>query len=369
MKLNELDIHLTNRCNLFCKTCCYTSNELKLPELSTKEVLEIISDSLNLGCEDFHFSGGEPFLRKDLFYLIEKTLEKNVRLRIQTNGKLLTKENARTLREIGLKDVMISLDGHTKEICDYLRGSNAFDDAICGIKNALEANLDVRVNAVLTQNNKMSFLKIVKLVDLLGVKKCSSFYFTPIGRGAKNQPLWIYPQEYIEFCNELNEQIIKYNQLSPKMDIIMEKAYAKWEEAASISVEGFTGCGGGCKHVFNKRDYLIIRCDGNVYPCILLIDTPFALGNVKNEPLSEIWRYSKNWEILDRRQAIDECGKCLHLSLCNGGCAGYSNIFLGNYKKPDPRCVKDRIVPLCPIMKYNFRTDKLGGSSDDVLKN
>jgi radical SAM protein with 4Fe4S-binding SPASM domain len=368
MKLNEIDIHLTNRCNLHCKTCCYTSNDLKLPELSIEKVLAVIDEAISLGCKDIHFSGGEPFLRKDIFQLVEKVLSKNVHLRIQTNGTLLTKNNAKILREIGLKDLMISIDGHTKETCDYLRGAGSFEGAINGIRNALSENFDVRVNAVLTSANKTLFFEIIKLSASLGVSKCSSFYFTPIGRGANNYNLWITPNDYIQTFDELSEKINNFKQFAPQTDLIIEKAYAKWEEATSMSIEGFTGCGGGCSHVFNNRDYLIVRCDGNVYPCILLIDTPFNLGNVENEPLEKIWKYAQNWEILDRRQATDECGECVHLSLCNGGCAGYAHIFLGSYNKHDPRCVKNEIVPLCPIMKYNFRNDRLGGSSDDVLK-
>lgn len=367
MKLKEIDIHLTNKCNLFCKTCCYTSNELKLQELNTEKILAVIDEAISLGCKDFHFSGGEPFLRRDIFQLTEKVLSKNVHLRIQTNGKLLTKNNARKLREVGLKDLMISIDGHTMETCDYLRGTGSYEGAINGIKNALNENLEVRVNTVLTEANKTLFFEIIKLVDKMGVRKCSLFYFTPIGRGANYHNLWLTPQDYIQTCDELSEKIYKFKQASPKTDVIIEKAYAKWEEAINISIDGFTGSGGGCTHVFTNRDYLIIRCDGNVYPCILLIDTPYSLGNVMEESLEKIWKYSENWSILDRGQAKEKCGNCQHISLCNGGCAGYANIFLKSYNYPDPRCIKGEIVPLCPIMKYNFKNNRLGGRSDDVL--
>lgn len=368
MILKEMDIHLTNRCNLLCKTCCYSSNELRLGELTKKQLMAVVDEAISLGCEEFHLSGGEPFLRKDLFDLIDSILSKNVELRLQTNGKLLTKLNARQLHSLGLDNLMISLDGPTMETCDALRGTGSYDGAIGGIRNALEAHLNVRVNAVLTKSNSYSFLEIVKLVDSMGVKTCSSFYFTPIGRGSQHQNLWIPPREYIKLFSVLSSEISRYSLNANKIHIIMEKAYATWKEATSISIEGFTGCGGGCGHVLNKRDYLIVRCDGNVYPCILLIDTPFSLGNVKNESLEKIWRYAKNWRILNREHAANECGDCIHLGLCNGGCAGYANMLSGSYSRPDPRCIKGETVPLCPIMKYNFKNNRLGGSSYDVLK-
>lgn len=367
MRLNEIDIHLTNRCNLLCKTCCYSSNELLLPELSTYKVKSVIDEAINLGCNDIHFSGGEPLLRYDIFELTEYVINRNVNLRIQTNGKLLTKANVKKLKRIGLKDLMISIDGHTIESCDFIRGKGSFEAAIEGIKNAISENFNIRVNTVLTEANKTLFIEIIKLAASLGVKKCSSFYFTPIGRGANNFNLWIKPKDYIATCDMINKDIDEFRKLEFDTDIIIEKAYSKWKDASSISIDGFTGCGGGCGHVLSNRDYLIIRCDGNVYPCILLVDTPFTLGNVKCTTLDNLWKYSKNWEILDRGIAVKQCGDCEHINLCNGGCAGYAHLLTGDYNNSDPRCVKMEIVPLCPIMKYNFRNNKLGGSSDDVL--
>lgn len=368
MKLKEMDIHLTNRCNLTCKTCCYSSNQLKLDELTKSQLLSVLDQAISLGCEDFHLSGGEPLLRKDLFDLIACILDKNVGLRLQTNGKLLTKANAKQLNALGLKDLMISLDGHTAGICDAQRGIGSYQGAIEGIRNALDEGLNVRVNAVLTTMNSEHFPEIVDLAILMGVKTCSSFYFTPIGRGSPHRNLWINPLDYIRLFSRLTSKLSQMNSIYRDTDIIVEKAYATWSEALSMSIDGFTGCGGGCGHVLSNRDYLIVRCDGNIYPCILLIDSPFSLGNVKHEALEEIWRDAKAWQILDRERAKSECGDCSHIGLCNGGCAGYANILSGSHSRPDPRCIKGEVVPLCPIMKYNFKNDRLGGSSDDVLK-
>lgn len=366
-RLAELDLHLTNRCNCYCKTCCYSSNDLALQEMETEQLLDVVEQAIRLGCAEFHFSGGEPLLRQDLAKLIRGVLERQVDLRLQTNGVLLTRERAKELRDLGLRDIMISLDGHTRETCDAIRGDGSYDAAVAGVVNALDCGFRVRVNAVLTQSNRTSFPDIVELVRTLGVKTCSSFYFSPLGRGAQHPELWITPLDYVSAYNTIQDRLTFCDLRADNMDVIVEKAYATWQEASTMSVQGFTGCGAGCGHVFEKRDYLIVRCDGNVYPCILLIEYPGALGNVHDTSLENIWRESKNWRMLDRTRAVAECGDCEHLALCNGGCAGYARLLSGRYDARDPRCIKGQIVPLCPIMKYNILSKRLGGSSADVL--
>ena len=364
MRLKELDLHVTNRCNLKCKICCYSSNEKILYEMTTEQIIKIISEAKSLGCEELHISGGEPLLRDDILDICEYAINENIEVRIQTNGTFLDAELALKLRSIGLRQIMISLDGSHKGIMDSIRGVDSFDNAVKGIQYSIKAGLDTRVNTVITQNNKNNILEIIKLAINMGVSKFSCFYFSPIGRGKNNMDLWLNPDEYIEFWNDISDKIGRIN--IKNMDIIVEKAYATNQEAEKINTNKFTGCGGGCSHMLEKRDYLIIRCDGYVFPCILMIDFE-ALGNVTTNSVEVIWKDSPKWNILKRPVSL--CDDCKYISVCNAGCAGYAFIMEQKINIVDPRCKRGDIIPLCPIMKYNFLTGKLGGSSVDVMTN
>lgn len=362
MKLNEVDLHITNRCNLKCKTCCYTSNELELYEMTTEEAFSVIDSAVGLGCLELHISGGEPLLRSDLLSICQYAIGKGLEVRLQTNGILLTPEKANELRTIGIKELMISLDGSCKGIMDPIRGNGSFAQTINAIKLALDYCFDVRVNAVVTSYNSKDIINIIQLCHLMGVRKFSCFYFSPIGRGKNNFNLWLNPQQYLNFWSTLSHEIATLGYSD--MDIVIEKAYATKHDAAKIDVSGFTGCGGGCGRVYYKRDYLIVRCDGNIYPCILMIDGE-PLGNIFVSSIKDIWTQSNGWSILQRPTAY--CKDCNSKQVCNAGCAGYAKILANNWRSVDPRCIKNEIVPLCPIMKYNFLNQKLGGSSSDVL--
>ena len=112
-----------------------------------------------------------------------------------------------------------------------------------------------------------------------------------------------------------------------------------------------------------NRDYLIVRCDGNVYPCIMAIENE-TLGNVREKELCEIYLNSSEWNRLLPTN-VPECKDCIHMELCGEGCRYYPKHSDSSH---DSRCIKNTLVPLCPIMKYNFKNGRFGGSSDDVME-
>ena len=360
--LNELDLHITNRCTISCDYCCFNSNRLKLEELSTDELKSVMDQAKALGCRHVHFTGGEPLIRDDICQLISYADSNGFEVRLQTNGMLLDEKMAEKLICSGLKSIMISLDSVIPEIHDEIRGKGSWHAAIKAIQTASRLGLKTRVNSVLTKLNMGTVVDTALFLHNMGIRDYSAFYFSPIGAGRHiNNNAWIPPKDYYAVWNDIQDRFSQYNALKD-MNIIIEKGYASWSEAKNINVKGFTGCGGGCVNTYNNRDYVIVRCDGNVYPCIMAIEeTP--LGNVRQQSLSYIINNSNVWKML-LPSVSDKCQGCEHYELCGGGCRFYPN--KSNNNSNDFRCVYHELVPLCPIMKYNSKNSLLGGSSDDV---
>lgn len=364
MKLTELDLHVTNRCTTNCSYCCFSSSHLHLDELSAQEIFDLLSRAKDIGCEDLHITGGEPLLRSDLEKIIEYASDYcQFKVRLQTNGYLLDKSRLKNLTQSGLESIMISLDSLDPDINDQLRGKGSFLKAIRSIDLVQQTNLRLRVNSVITKLNALKLHELIVFLKHKGVFDYSAFYFSPIGNGRNHEDLWIRPKDYLVFWSNLHDAIVSQGNTLNNMNIIIEKAYATWDEAREIDTSGFSGCGGGCTNAYRNRKYLIIRCDGNVYPCILGIDSK-PLGNIHTNTLTDIWLNSPEWAKLISSNA-KECKTCIYKELCNGGCVYYPQIMMENAKK-DSRCIRGQLVPLCPIMKYNFRNEMLGGSSDDV---
>jgi hypothetical protein len=87
--LHELWLHTNNSCNLACTHCLVNSGPGETPGLPSVELKRVIAEALAMGVERFYMTGGEPFLRPDIYELIRLITEENGReLIVLTNATL-----------------------------------------------------------------------------------------------------------------------------------------------------------------------------------------------------------------------------------------------------------------------------------------
>lgn len=153
--------HITNKCNLRCSHC-YQESYTDQSDLSLEELKETADKIFSTMAKwqkkgDISITGGEPFLKKELFPLLSylDNSDKISRLDVLCNGILITDEIASKLKKIKkLQNVQISLDGATPEIHDQIRGPGTFEKAMSGIRILVSHNIDVKVMFTLQQLNK-----------------------------------------------------------------------------------------------------------------------------------------------------------------------------------------------------------------------
>ena len=104
-----LNVHfdLTWRCNERC-VHCYLDHE-DYGEVTTGEVARVLNELAAAGTLFLTFSGGEIFLRKDFFELLETARRLHFDLNLKTNGLLVTPERAARLRQLGVAKMQISI--------------------------------------------------------------------------------------------------------------------------------------------------------------------------------------------------------------------------------------------------------------------
>ncbi len=172
--LSELWIHTNNSCNLQCTHCLVESGPSGDKGLDTQTLKKLIDDAKKLGVYRFYFTGGEPFIRKDIFELIDYiTIDPNTELIILTNGMFFNHKN--NLNEFlavwrGRVKPQISLDGSTAKANDSIRGKGTFKKIIEGIKSAVKIDLEPTVTTVVNSYNLHDIINITRLIHKLGVK-------------------------------------------------------------------------------------------------------------------------------------------------------------------------------------------------------
>src|SRR5262245_38686093 len=88
----SVHVDLTMRCNELCLHCYRTIEDRA--ELTTEEVTGLLEQLARAGTLYLTFSGGEVFLRSDLFMLIERAKRLRFDVRLKSNALLVTPERA-----------------------------------------------------------------------------------------------------------------------------------------------------------------------------------------------------------------------------------------------------------------------------------
>jgi radical SAM protein with 4Fe4S-binding SPASM domain len=325
----EVDLHVTNRCNLKCKHCVYTSGEWDMPDMTLETVKKIIPALKKLGVEEVHITGGEPLVNKEFFEIARCLHENGFGTRVQTNGILITPDIAKRLKECGIEYVLISIDGLEKTHNSFRNNDKSFDYAIKAVKICLEAGLYTRVNTVINKSNVQDLPELIKYINNLKPDQHSFFYLTPVGRGKNIKNLMLSLEEWKE------------------VEKIVEKSGRENKCIEKIRLQNVIKNNEDDKKC--RDDNCLILANGDVYHCVFFIYSPYKLGNIYNEDLYEIW--TKNIdkvleETSNEKILSKQCNKQKQNCQCN--CSGLAYNLTGSVKACDPRCNPEKnLIPSC----------------------
>ncbi len=260
-KINYLRISLTDKCNLRCIYCMPNNEKCGhnlSTDLSTEDIMRIISVLASLGIDKVRFTGGEPLIIKNIDEIIYRTSQiKAIRdISITTNGLLLT-DRIQELKNSGLKRVNISLDTLKEDRYALITGGGDINKVIAGIEEAMALNLTpIKLNVVLMRginddeiNNFIALTKEIP-VDVRFIE------LMPIGAGIE-----LFQKHFIS----AEEVIAKYPQL-------IKKNKEKSTTADLYNIEGSKGNIGFIKPLSSKFcsecNRLRLSSDGCIKPCL-----------------------------------------------------------------------------------------------------
>ncbi len=193
-------IKLTMQCNARCLHCdIYRPEHTPPDELTAAEwtvVLERLRRWLGPGAP-LSVTGGEIFLRRDAFDVLERASELGFAIHMLTNGWLIDDERATRIMRLAPRIVQVSLDGANPEMHDFLRGLPGFgrraEAALARLVAAREqtaARSQVVVSTVIFRQNLAELAALVRKVKALGVDEIK---FQPIEQTymEPDDPDWI----------------------------------------------------------------------------------------------------------------------------------------------------------------------------------
>ena len=328
----HLQWHITNRCNWNCKHC-YQNGEYLNKELGTEELFHVLDQYIDLlklweikGV--IQVTGGEPFMRKDLFQLLEKIHQNKEIIPttvLMTNGSFITKEVARKLKELGIQ-VQISLEG-MERVNDKIRGKGAFEKTTKAAKILVEEGVITIISFTSNKMNYKDFPGVVELGKQIGARVVWTDRLVPYGRGKQMEKYMLEPLELKEFYENICHISKKIKEDGNKLIVHTHRSMFFLTDESEAQNPYICSAG---------EIALIVMPNGDVFPCRRL---PIVVGNAMRQNLFEIY-YSNEflWKLRDMNEINKLCRKCEHFEKCMGGARCIAYGYCGDPFAPDPQC-------------------------------
>ena len=324
-KHQPLSVHfdLTYRCNERCVHCYLDHDDHG--ELTTVECLAVMEELAKAGTLFLTFSGGEIFLRPDLYEILAEARRLHFDISLKTNALLVTKERAARLREFGVRRVQISIYSDVPEVHDAItKVPGSLQRTLAAIPLLIEQGLQVKLACPLMRENLLAYRGVMALAEKIGVPYVLDLTITPMMDGnegplAHRVPvsslLPVMQDPMLHACKP---------QLSADAARAMEEYPAAIGSAVSSGMESAAYEDLPCSAGHNS---CYISPYGDVYPCVQL---PQAAGNLRRERFSDIWYHAPQLErlrgiresqlpVCSRCEIRDYCERCPGLALMEGG--------------------------------------------------
>lgn len=292
---------ITHRCNLKCKHCSYDAGDINDNEkISDDKVITILNRIIELKPETISITGGEPLVRNN-FAEILKVLEQSEipNKNLMTNGLLINEKNIFDLLRV-FNSFDISIDGVDEETCSLIRGNGVFNRVVKNVEELIQHGANPRkisLSMVLSSENEKNIEHFYRMNEKMGTNPVVRNY-SYLGRGELNADLF-------------NINISGINTITP-------------------DITEFTAMNCGA-----AQSELYIDCDGQIYPCPMILNQEFSMGNVLSIcNIKEFFSERKHFES-----------------------EGYKN-FLSKYMpenyKPCKQCKSKYFCVKCPVQHFQY---------------
>jgi AdoMet-dependent heme synthase len=312
-KHRPLSVHfdLTYRCNERC-VHCYLDHQ-DHGELSTEECLAVLEEIAKAGTFFLTFSGGEIFLRPDLFEILAAARRLHFDVSLKTNALQVTRERAARLRELGVRRVQISVYSEEPSVHDAItKVAGSLERTLAAIPLLLEQGLQVKLACPLMKENLMAYRGVIALAEKLGVPYVLDLTITPMMDGSDGP---------------LAHRVSTAELLPVLQDPALHGCHPQPDSQAAITNETWpASLGSAVASGMDSSAYDDLPCSaghnscyispyGDVFPCVQL---PQAAGNLRRERFADIWYHAPQLEQLRavRESQLPICSRCEIRSYC-----------------------------------------------------
>ena len=262
-RLMNLHLDLLYACDLDCHHCYL--DEKKRPQASTATIIDILEQAAEMGALQVLFSGGEIFLRKDLFIILEAARRLRFHIRLKTHGGNITGHDARRLRELGVAQVDFSVYALDPAVHDgFTQKRGSLERTLRGIDLLVAEGLRVEVKCSVTTQNIAHYRELNEHFGKRGIPCTLSSKI----RGTNSITTNTYDLN-ADFEDKVEVELYR----------IAQAGGPRTPGPAPAPTESHF-CSAG-------RTMIYVSPDLEVYPCVAY---PRPVGDLSVQSLAEVWR-------------------------------------------------------------------------------
>ena len=291
----NVQIDLTYRCNERCVHCYLDHHDHG--EMTTAEIRHLLEEMADAGVFVVTFSGGEIFLRKDFFEILEHARNLGFCVKLKTNAVLIREREAQRIKDIHVESIQISIYSHRPEVHDAITlVPGSLKRSLDAIRFLKSQGLRVIIANVLMTENMQDYSGVRALAEELGVECTLDPTVTPMMDGDRSTLK-------LGVGDTTLREVFRDSAIVGDVDEFCAIPAAPGEsELESLPCSaGHTAC--------------YVSPYGDVYPCVQF---PLPTGNVRKQRFVDIWRHSDRMNEVRsiRLKDLTTCTQCAHVTTC-----------------------------------------------------
>ena len=320
---------VTGKCNFRCRHCYMDAPDAALGELSTEEALNLIDQMAACGVLRVDITGGEPFVRKDFWKLVDHIVSYKMTIgMVYTNGWLLDDYILNEFERRKLKpEFSLSFDGVGWH--DWMRRvPGAEKAALRAMQLCKDRGFRTNVEMCVHRGNKKVLSRTVDILRQVGAHalKVSGVTMTDLWR-INNKGNALTQEEYLE---AMLEYIPRYYEAGCPIDVMLGGViYLHPNGHYELISDRYDGTEKtlNCYLCGTARWSSYITPEGRLLPCIAMTASSkqFCFPKVQEIGLKQGLSSSYYMKFVDGRvkdllSANPECAACVYRLKCGGGC-------------------------------------------------
>ncbi|BBO88319.1 radical SAM protein [Desulfosarcina ovata] len=303
-----LHFQVTERCNLNCPGCYLPARD-GAAWTSVNTIEESVFKPLaSEGVRYVTLTGGEPLLHPDCVAICESACRYFSDVQVVCNGTLLDISTYEALREVGVREIKVSLDGLIPDVHNLLRGrAGTFEKVVENLKSIVGLPLirrgEINLGCICTVHpeNVKILESTAEFVRTIGLDSMLFQPFHPYGSlyppGGKVSG--VHPHAQNDFLAVLDEQVEALRVLRNRYPGFLDNTLAMLDKFKAFYVNPM-----GPEQVCGADRFAFIDSELNVRGCLFCR----SLGSLKHKSMTE-FRENKVWKSFDNFRL--RCRRCL----------------------------------------------------------